>query len=844
MTQGAWPSGKAVPIPSLPGCSYEPKREHYGRPQIFGGARGDISERPALQGRWKQSTSPIAYLSEKEKGEKQQQPESARNPLNAWGAHDDVGSRVATPRSSDAYGSHFKPDSGTKKNPTTPRLDDPPLVFNGYLQENLENDIIVRSCAIHYFEVDGTFEVLERRKDNTGTVQGRLLKRTRVPKNKASGVFGEGPTYLALTDVTVPGDLTLFGRTYRIVSCDERTREVLFKAGVPVGPEEDYPEDYYKVRREMSEYKQPRFDDMRQYLLQKMGVAPRRMKDCTKFIKYDRCVLRFFGILEDAVSRRKVYLRYYLAYDTIEVVEQRPRVDGSGPRKVRDAESFLLIQKATRVPKDFDVKSQDLRPSLVEPRPDEFLSDADLTVGETVNVFGRKIFLYDCDDFTKSYYEDVYGVTFHAVEVPDDTPKRPEIEPPPYDGFGDEADTLRNVDSLHPRAKQTDFRQYVEKASIELRFRFRMVSRLPEDKGRKFVASFFPMDSTMKMSELQIPNSGRQGGKFLARMQVKKPRSREIYEVKDLKPGSTVCVYGYTFVVEDADEFTRKYLGLPPAISQFIPRDDHEDSVGDIAGGVSGYEGKSVQAKRDRSGVGAKSAILAANTDAPLRRPKTHGDVSTRGGRTVSFADADEPDDVAEALNDVSVSACRGREEDNEKDLAKRLLWRLRDEFESRGVDLRVAFRLMDRDRSGWVAPEDIRDLLDAYGIQVGIKEFLDLVKFFDPNGDGKIDHHEFLDALRPVPVKAPAPAHDAPHRQSPSSPKDSLVDTDYHNDYEAWDGKVRSALGALPGMQGPPPPLPRPTQASQQRGVSVNPSPSQPMSSRHRRNESGLVLA
>jgi len=37
--------------------------------------------------------------------------------------------------------------------------------------------------------------------------------------------------------------------------------------------------------------------------------------------------------------------------------------------------------------------------------------DSDLSIGAQLNVWGRKIVLCDCDDFTKEFYRTKYGVS-------------------------------------------------------------------------------------------------------------------------------------------------------------------------------------------------------------------------------------------------------------------------------------------------------------------------------------------------------------------------------------------------------------------------------------------------
>lgn len=42
---------------------------------------------------------------------------------------------------------------------------------------------------------------------------------------------------------------------------------------------------------------------------------------------------------------------------------------------------------------------------------EEFYKDCDLTVGGEVNVWGRRVIIADCDDFTKDYYRSRYGIS-------------------------------------------------------------------------------------------------------------------------------------------------------------------------------------------------------------------------------------------------------------------------------------------------------------------------------------------------------------------------------------------------------------------------------------------------
>ena len=109
------------------------------------------------------------------------------------------------------------------------------------------------------------------------------------------------------------------------------------------------------------------------------------------WIKYDRKVLRFYGYFQEHVveSRlenyriRKVAIYYYLSDDTIYVTE--PKIENSGiPQGV-----FLKRQKIPKVVGELS----------------ENYNWADFRIGENICFYDRIFRIYDCDDFTKQFYE-------------------------------------------------------------------------------------------------------------------------------------------------------------------------------------------------------------------------------------------------------------------------------------------------------------------------------------------------------------------------------------------------------------------------------------------------------
>ena len=131
---------------------------------------------------------------------------------------------------------------------TTPSfvaLDRQVLRFFAYFKEAVHESAAeaarVRKCTIQFFLVDGTSMIIEHREENSGIPQGTFVKRHRIPKPS-----GEPYDW---TDLVIGGEVTIYGRTLRIVDCDAFTRGFYSTQGFEQGPPEDYPSDEYSTMR-------------------------------------------------------------------------------------------------------------------------------------------------------------------------------------------------------------------------------------------------------------------------------------------------------------------------------------------------------------------------------------------------------------------------------------------------------------------------------------------------------------------------------------------------------------------------------------------------------------------
>ena len=80
----------------------------------------------------------------------------------------------------------------------------------------------------HYTE-----DVCEPKTDNSGIVQGRLLKR-----HRAAGADGVPLTF---RHFNVGSPVVIYGRSFNVIACDAFTRDFLAREGVHMAPDEQAP---------------------------------------------------------------------------------------------------------------------------------------------------------------------------------------------------------------------------------------------------------------------------------------------------------------------------------------------------------------------------------------------------------------------------------------------------------------------------------------------------------------------------------------------------------------------------------------------------------------------------
>lgn len=601
--------------------------------------------------------------------------------------------------------------------------------FREAVHERREEQFRIRKCTVLFYLEDDTIQVNEPVQDNSGLPQGTFIRRHRIPKPAPND-----DQFFTVADLNNGSEICLYGRTFRLVSCDKFTENFLTKLGVVVSAPEAFPEDSYTSLRQA----------------QSATMVPNRpyeVKDTLRqFLERDRQVLRFYGLWDDSSSlfgdRRKFVLHYYLADDTIEVLESL------APNCGRDAPSvFLKRQKLPMVPTPVPLPGAKTDRTVLNvfgpmghggrhildslqtgALKTPFYREEHLQLGAVVNVFGRAVTLCDCDDFTKTYYRTKYGVEdFTPIPFPDESKPGAPREVPPYNGFGSEDDSLANCKDLIPKPPKKDLAKFFDKETLGiesevLRFQARFDTTKPIDLDRRFLITYFAVDDTLSVFETPQRNSGIDAGKFLQQSKYKVPDGSRHFSAEDFFIGARVEINKFKFVLIDADEYALLWME-----KHDFPYSNADRIVSKLSKALAGKR-EELQAalnKADTTGTGAVPIgrfTLVLNRLAPV--PLNDHEVRTLVRRFNSEPPVEK---------DYSVFAVQIRE------AMRKNNW---DKFES----LTDVFLHHDRDRKGYLDRNDFMAVCHEYNVPVTYAAIDSLLAVIDPSGAGKsIDFNTFV---------------------------------------------------------------------------------------------------
>jgi len=392
------------------------------------------------------------------------------------------------------------------------------LRFQAFEEEpvlGVENEkSMIRKFNIYFYLEDDSIHVSEPRTANSGTPQGTIIRRHRIPHQNAPGHF-------TVDDLNVGQTITLYARHFHIVSCDPFTREFLTKTLHKSVPQDTIaPEGEYEMHRKE--------------ILSRMKATRSYQPNLSlaKFLANDRQVLRFECVWDDSATPfgdiRYLTLHYFLADDTVEISEQVDNNSGRTP--------FRLKRSAL-------------------PKGSGRYRDKDFSIGAIIDCYGRPFVILSCDDFTQKFYKEKYNITNMD---PIQYRAEPEIEVPTYrttavDPF--------SIPAPHPPAFVTRSRE--DLSSVQLRFSAKLQTSIREDIDREFVLTYYPVDGTMYVFEKSKRNSGVIGGKYLERSRWRKADD-EWYSGADLAVGQTIVLSGHPLTLTGADEYAINFMKAHP----------------------------------------------------------------------------------------------------------------------------------------------------------------------------------------------------------------------------------------------------------------------------------------
>mmetsp|Transcript_14599 Transcript_14599/g.16131 ORF Transcript_14599/g.16131 Transcript_14599/m.16131 type:complete len:516 (+) Transcript_14599:59-1606(+) len=262
------------------------------------------------------------------------------------------------------------------------------------------------------------------------------------------------------------------------------------------------------------------------------------------WVKLDRAVLRFQGYFKEAVVEsatesfkvRKVILLFYLEDNTLGINEPKQTNSGT-PQGV-----FLK----RRVVEKGDGSGSQILPE-------------DIRVGETLNVYGRNVFVYDCDQYTREFYDNAGWSQLPAQGIPEDNFEKSRKAPVIVKKDQEMKEFLER--SLGG-GRVSNQKQFLENDRKVLKF-YATHEDLP------FILHYYLSDDTVEVREVHDPNSGRDPFPLLLKRQKLKKNftvgqpggagESEIIKDNEFQVGMEINIFSRRFQIHGCDPFTQNY---------------------------------------------------------------------------------------------------------------------------------------------------------------------------------------------------------------------------------------------------------------------------------------------
>jgi len=273
------------------------------------------------------------------------------------------------------------------------------LKFTGYFVEHVTESAYenyrIRACNILYYLEDDAIHVVELKSENSGMVQGDLIKRQRIQYQDLQDPLTKKD--ISWKDLNLQKNVLICGKNFRLCSCDKFTQNFYQKNGIALNPPEKIPEYDFGQKYSMINFNEVKKNimDLKEFTEVGLGGGHPN-KGLTQFLENDRKVLRFDIVWYSPYEKeeKKYKLHYYLADGQIEVCEIKVSNSGKDP--------FPRLLRKSKLPK---VPRMVYCPGLIS-REEEYYTPKDLIIGNNVYVYNRKCLIVGCDEFTTKWYKD------------------------------------------------------------------------------------------------------------------------------------------------------------------------------------------------------------------------------------------------------------------------------------------------------------------------------------------------------------------------------------------------------------------------------------------------------
>lgn len=288
-------------------------------------------------------------------------------------------------------------------------------------------------------------------------------------------------------------------------------------------------------------------------------AVPREEVELPAWDALDRHVLRFYGYFKEFVIEtnletervRNCVVYYYLEDDTVQVIEKKQ--DNSG------------------IP-----QGQILRRHRFPGPSGGYLNWQDLVVGSFLHIYGRSIYILDCDDWSRSFYA-AQGMEQGPPDKAEQDAfmtSRMQMMQKGSVGIPRTHERLYREVQLGGGHVNADMQQFMEWDRKVCRF-YAVIDdlSLPQYERRPFCLLYFLADDTVEIREQYPLNCGRDPYPIffrrgrLTRGSVKvngpldkAPDKKDFVHITDFSVNRIHELMGYKFYIYDADPFTRQYF--------------------------------------------------------------------------------------------------------------------------------------------------------------------------------------------------------------------------------------------------------------------------------------------